>query len=331
VSAFRLATEIDPSFADAWSAYAVSLMHSITNPALTGISGEEWLDTVDQALTKALEVDPDNARAHAGRALFYGMHAIDLDRSKMHGDRALELAPNSATTRYARSLSALVRGDYDTARREMRQARLLDPLNIVVERVQAQQSMITGFPDESLVFFEDCLKKRCEGAVWSNYNLMEYAIFTSDWESARQLAAKVDEASRSDSEWSSLDEETWRPLNLALNNELDRVEALLPEYGSADLANLDSFVVVALANNGRFDAALDIMRRGHAVTGWYHYVQSIYLLSDSGYEPSDEFRKYPGYREFYSDPGLAELARERIANGQTAGLPLNEDGSLVEF
>ena len=35
--------------------------------------------------------------------------------------------------------------------------------------------------------------------------------------------------------------------------------------------------------------------------------------------------------QFFEESGFGQIARERIANGQTAGLPLNEDGTLVEF
>jgi TolB-like protein len=331
IGALRLATEIDPGFADAWSAYALSLMHSTTDPSMTTIPAGQWLTEVDNALAAALEADPDNARAHAGRALYFARHRMDLEKSREHGDRAVELAPNSAAARYARSSAAIVRGDYAEARREMRQARALDPLNIILERVHAQQNLITGFPAEAKIYFERCAEILCEGPLWSHLNLMEYAMFAGDETQSLELLALISEASKTDSQWIATGVVSLRWITLILNDDIEPLVQELESTSQGLGGSLSVLMPRILILAGEFDAALKIMQREQDSGGWFHYIQSTYMLAEGGFEPTDEFRKYPGYHRFFADNGFAQLARERIANGQTAGLPLNDDGSLVEF
>lgn len=54
-------------------------------------------------------------------------------------------------------------------------------------------------------------------------------------------------------------------------------------------------------------------------------------LTIGEFEFNDEFRRHQPYRDFWAQPGLAELAVARIANGHSEGLPLNDDGTLVDY
>ena len=90
-------------------------------------------------------------------------------------------------------------------------------------------------------------------------------------------------------------------------------------------------VLAALIELGQFDAALELLARAYSEDGAFSFGFLLFPLSPGGFEFPDAFRKYPGYRELWSRPGLARLAAARIANGHTAGLPLNEDGTLVQF
>lgn len=90
--------DIDPNFARAWtllgSCYAVSLRWA-----------DNWDETnalYQQAVRRAVEIDPLDADAHAGLAFALGF-AGDLRQSEVEFEKALSLNPNSADvlTRYA--------------------------------------------------------------------------------------------------------------------------------------------------------------------------------------------------------------------------------------
>jgi hypothetical protein len=85
---------------------------------------------------------------------------------------------------------------------------------------------------------------------------------------------------------------------------------------------------VPVADNNR---ALELLERVHKEDGAFPYGFTLFLLAPDGFEFAEDFRKHPGYRELWSQPHLAEPAATRIANGRPEGLPLNEDGSLVQF
>jgi TolB-like protein len=319
IRSFRLATEIDPSLADAWAAYALSLMHSDKEPSMSGVARADWLATTRNALLTALELDPDLARAHAGLALFYGREAFDLEKSIYHGNRALELAPNSAAVRYSRSAAALVRGDHDLARREMTHARELDPLNIVIARVEATHNMILGRLGEAHDFMEECLRTSCEGA-WSAYNMISYALFA--------ILKDPTSAEARDLRQQMLVLGVIEPLRC----EGSFVETMRDPDLQVSLGdNFPSTVLRCLLSREQFEIAADTMLRASSDNGYFNVSESLFGLAPGPLEFPDEFRKHPRYHEFWARPGYRELAAARIANGRPEGLPLNEDGSLVDF
>ncbi len=334
VRSFRLATEIDPGMADAWAAYALSLLHSGRDIETSGLEYGEWLPEIRGALLTALELDPDLARTHAGLALFYGRESIDIEKSKYHGDRALELAPNSAAVRYSRSTAALVMGDHESARREMLHARQLDPLNIVIARVESTQNLITGRIAEARDFIQDCMRIRCEG-VWSEYVAIIYALFTGDREAAKAQVAEFERTLRNpaapehgDSRLVFIGEGVVEPFRcedsfVEAMRDRDKQVRLVPDFAV--------IVLDCLLRRGEYDLVADTMFNASSYGGFFQITEVLLLLSPGPLGLPDEFRKHPRYHEFWAQPGYRELAATRIANGRPHGLPLNEDGTLVDF
>ena len=83
---------------------------------------------------KAIDLDPEFARAYAGLADAESMIAQWLDRSPEHLDaadeasrRALELAPNLAEAHASRGFALSLKGDYEAAARQFDRALELDP------------------------------------------------------------------------------------------------------------------------------------------------------------------------------------------------------------
>jgi len=89
-----------------------------------------------QMFTKAIEIDPDFARAYAGLADTHSLIAQWLDRSPAHleaADRAsrlaLKLGPELAESHSARGFALSLKGDFGAASREFEHALELDPQN----------------------------------------------------------------------------------------------------------------------------------------------------------------------------------------------------------
>jgi TolB-like protein/Tfp pilus assembly protein PilF len=323
----RLATEFDPQFADAHAAYALSLLYTSADPAVTGLAPEDRADTISEALSIALELDRDNARAHAALGTYHLLWQMDLDKAMAALDRAVALAPNSALSHYSVAVSMTIPGDYARALRAMERTLVLDPLNVTVARVNAQTQVVAGRWTEAQAFFDECSLSACIGLV--ELDLYEIVARTHMGQEALALAAL--ERFEASAEVGVYTEELPLWANIVRAMILSEPVALPEDLGPllSDVARLDAFAVLALARE-KPDAALAYLSAFSADRFWQLHGGEI-LLSEGAFELPDEFRKYPGYRDFWDRDGWRDIARARIANGHTAGLPLNEDGSLVEF
>ena len=104
-----------------------------------------------QMFSKAIEIDPDFARAHAGLADTHGMIAQWLDRSPEHLEaadhasrKALELAPNLAESHSARGFALSLKGDFSAASREFERALELDPQNYDALYLYGRSRLVEG-------------------------------------------------------------------------------------------------------------------------------------------------------------------------------------------
>jgi TolB-like protein/Tfp pilus assembly protein PilF len=326
---FRLATDFDPQFADAHAAYALSLLFTSDSPEITGLTPEDRTDAVSEALRIALELDPDNARAHAAMGSFLIRWQLDLDKGRTAMDRAVALAPNSALSHYSVALNLILLGDYVQARRAMERTLVLDPLNVTVARVNAQLQIIQGRWAEAQAFFDDCSSKNCV----PQDELDLYQIFARAHMGQKELALaaleRVDarlggSAPRDTSEWLDVTRAFIQSGPMTLPD--DMVDEFLSHSSNG---RLDPISALTLAHN-RPEAAVAYLSAS-SVERFWNFQSGELLLSKGAFEFPDEFRKFPGYRDFWARDGWRDIARARIANGQTAGLPLNDDGSLVEF
>jgi hypothetical protein len=335
IAAFRSASELDAGFADAWAAYALSLLHSSNDEYTNGLQRGRRIATIDQVLKTALELDPSSARAHAGFALFYGRNTLDLEKSVFHADEALRLAPNSAATRYARSSIAILRGDYEAAKRDMYHARSLDPLNIVVERVEAQHNLIMNDWVAARNFFEDCLRSACEGPVFPGMFLAFMEWQQGNIEAALRHLKSLAPVLQTRPELAFSSRQFERSLELLLMAAEGRSSDLigaLDQDGWESISPWSGFVLIdCLVDNLEFDAAMRILREAEGANNIFGYSGSLMNLTIGEFEFSDEFRRHQPYRDLWAQPGLAELAVSRIANGHSEGLPLNDNGTLIDY
>ena len=322
----RLATDFDPQFADAHAAYALSLLYSSSDPAISGLALEEKERAVSEALRIALELDPDNARAHVALSTYQIKWQMDLDKGLAAMDRAVALAPNSALSHYNVAVNLTMPGDYARSLRAMERTLVLDPLNVTVARVNAQIQLAAGRWTEAQAYFDECLLRHCLGLI----ELSFYETIARIHMRQKELALAALERLAASTEGEDLaDLRTWSDIARAI---IRSEPIVLPEESTADLTGnlgLDPVLGFALASSNH-GAAVDYLAMHISDEFWGSFGGEI-LLSEGALELPDAFRKFSGYRDFWDRDGWRDIARARIANGHTAGLPLNEDGSLVEF
>jgi len=332
IRSLRLATEIDPNFADAWAAYALSLIHSAT-PERQLPPGQST-STIHDALMRALEINPDTARAHSGLAMYYGEILFDLEKSLLHAERAIALAPNAASSHYASASAAIVRGDHETARIEMQRARRLDPLNRVIARVEAQHQLLTGHVEEAGRFFRQCETSDCEGESTAQLHMADFEWLTGQREASlsriSKLLERITQGNTGYVELMGSDSLVDELVYFHRVMSSDTTAVSVPENIGASISTR-VHMLTALIEAREYDKTVELLRRAYAEDGAFPYGFTLYLLAPGSFEFAEAFRKYPGYREFWTQPGLAQLAATRIANGRPEGLPLNDDGTPVEY
>ncbi|MCL7959566.1 MAG: tetratricopeptide repeat protein [marine benthic group bacterium] len=120
------AVKLDPGYARAWAALG-SLYLALK--ADGSIPVAEGTRKADEAITRALELEPDLASAHSARSL-YLTDQLRYEEAEEESLRALELNPGSSEEhrRYARLLLQLDR--HDESVQQARRAVELDPLSI---------------------------------------------------------------------------------------------------------------------------------------------------------------------------------------------------------
>ncbi len=151
---FRNATQIAPEFALGFAgladAYIILGVHGYDPP-------REAIPLAKAAAQHAIELDPDAGEPHAslGDILFH--YDWDWAGSEREHERAIELAPGFATAYHWGSEPLLLEGDLDGALTRIRQARVLDPLSMIIRAALAQTLAIAGRRDEALAELQDAL------------------------------------------------------------------------------------------------------------------------------------------------------------------------------
>jgi TolB-like protein/Flp pilus assembly protein TadD len=129
VGYFEKAIEKDPDYALAYaglaSTYAVL-------PEYSGLATTGFIPKTEMAARKALELDATLAEPHAALGLVKYTYQWDWQGADEEFKRAIELDPNSPTTRHWYSSALELQGRWQEALSEMKRAQELDPLSPVI-------------------------------------------------------------------------------------------------------------------------------------------------------------------------------------------------------
>ena len=144
---FQQAIELDPNYALPY----IGLARAYVPMALTSdVPSWEVMPKAKTAALRAIEIDVNNAEAHATLGLVSFWYDWDWQVAERQYQRALGLNPNSAEAHfnYAHLLSNT--GRYTQALTQIRIARELDPLFLLTGALEGQILFVNGRLDESL-------------------------------------------------------------------------------------------------------------------------------------------------------------------------------------
>ena len=149
IELFEQAVELDPDFALAYVAIAVTL---VAIEFVAGSSTEEMRVKSELAINKALELDDRLGEAYAS----LGLLNIDIDRWKAEAafKRALELAPSYANTHEWYSILLAQSGRIAEGLAHIQRAVELDPLSVPKNHNLARSYAGLGQYDEAMEQFE---------------------------------------------------------------------------------------------------------------------------------------------------------------------------------
>lgn len=325
---FQLVTTQDPSFADGWAAFGVSLAYS--EPEMSGMDRLQHYEVANQALESALTLDPDNVRALSGLSIALLQANQDFSRSRALAERAVEIAPNASLVHYAMAWSHEVYGEFEQADRAYERAIALDPLNNVLRRVRALHV------NASLGDYEGV--RAAEAACQACSTDDSYVFAMAAYIAARR-GGTDDQVREAASELHLMTQQMQaRPKDFSSSIHFDAylglsepafVEWLLggdrpPEESLAWAQDMscvfcDIAIAPVFAAVGMYEQAFMLLEQALIQQSAPLY----YVINPIGRDAwPDDFRRDPRFHRFWESKGLPEVAAALKENGVTDGLPL---------
>ncbi|MGI9205691.1 MAG: tetratricopeptide repeat protein [Woeseiaceae bacterium] len=164
---FERAVAIDETLAPAWVELAgIYMLQTI----MWSMPPEEGIQQIDEAIDRALSVDPDSADAYATLGSSRMAFQLDWKGAEQAYRRALELDPNHAEALGALGSLAGARGEIGEALALTRRSRQLDPLNLGAIHTEAFLNYLGRNYVEAEAGFREALE--FAGAPYTGGNLM---------------------------------------------------------------------------------------------------------------------------------------------------------------
>ena len=324
ITVLQRSTQFDPEFAGAWS--ALGLFGAFSGAASLGLDPDDFAKQTKEALDRAIALDPNNATASAGLVSWHATRELNIELGQHYLEQALSLAPNKAESHYVAANFWSVTGDAEEAIAAYERAIALDPLNLTMQRVYAEFLLITGRPEDAFAFFDACMENRCLVAGIELFALAAAVVAGDETRIANWSPAAI----------SSLGPNAeppsfpflFRAFVSIANDQSDAatfVEALSKIPPGALPNELQGIWAPVLADYVQKDTLFTSQKNGlrHGGLLGSPYAMAPYY----GANPYPEWvLRDPRYHALWAEPGMAELAAARRANGQTAGLPLPIEG-----
>ena len=324
IRTFRRVTEIAPNFADGWSAYGSSLALSNVSNAPT-LTPENYQNEYDNSLKRALELDPDNVRAHASIVFANTAQRINIPLAKKHLQTVLEIAPNDAFTMYTAAVFHYITGNLPQSIEYFDRGVALDPLNQTMLRIRFSAFVSADRYAEavaSVPLVIKCQAGECPSvpALWGLTMASMSASSEAEMKSRRDQFLDNQREADGSSGWLQV---MSYHVDSLLGEPVD--PAYLETIDFSEFAIQESALVIAsiLAHHGEEALAVELLFSGLETTSAiFSNTEDLFALASGRLEVPESLRRHPRYHEYWNQPGMAELADVRRANGMPFGLPL---------
>lgn len=193
---YQKAIAEDPAYARAYAGLA-DCYNQLGTVMIGGRPPSESRKLAIAAASRALEIDPDLAEAHA--ALGYSnLYEWNWDRAKEGLERAIALNPNYAPAHLWLAHYLAARGQFDQALQEVRLARDLDPLSPIIQTQIGWILKFAGRLPEAIVEIRKALQMDPD-YQWAVWQLGGALMVTGDYRGAIQVLQEALERNRTPS------------------------------------------------------------------------------------------------------------------------------------
>lgn len=189
IESFRQVLQKDPNYAPAHAALASSYVVIGSGESFPG----DTFEKARLAAKKALELDGSLAEAHAALALIAQNHDWNFEESEKEFKRAIALNPSYATARHWFSFGLAATGRFDEADAQMKQARELDPLSLIISSGAGLVLYLERHPEKAVEQFNKTLDlepnfaQAHEGRGLAYAELGKLKEAAADFEAAKRL------------------------------------------------------------------------------------------------------------------------------------------------
>ncbi|KZX58107.1 hypothetical protein A3709_18720 [Halioglobus sp. HI00S01] len=328
IEKFMMVTEQDQDFADGWAAYAMALALSSRSFAPHFPAGT-YIDSVEDAFNRALELDPRSHRALAALVYWHTNRAIDMPRAYEYLKRAEAAEVSNGFTYYTASQYYFAVGDEALTMRSIRQASLADPLNHTYSRHEFLYAAAFGdyrYKDLLLTEVASCTASDCSPNQWViAYSAALAALHAADEQEiqrARDTLIEVYGALGSAGFATAHQEYLIAYMDRVLGQDSGQAFWEKADFSDREVSTLFTLDAAILARVGRLDEALDLLERIAEGERFFANRSLPYVLSEGGLEMPEDIRRHPRYHAIWARPGMPAIELARRSNGTTAGLPL---------
>jgi TolB-like protein/Flp pilus assembly protein TadD len=192
---YRQAVEISPGFARAWAALAGA--YSLAIGELYGNVNPEMRDLQGRAASRAVELEPDLAVAHARLGQYY-YHIQQRDKGDEHMRLAASLDPDDPLVLGFAATEALWKGDVPAATDLWRNAVEQDPLSPTVRGNFAHFLYLDGHLEESLAEHRRVLELNPNAGPELQGDIALMLILLDRFDEAMAVIARMREGSERD-------------------------------------------------------------------------------------------------------------------------------------
>src|SRR6266481_1502565 len=240
-------------------------------------------------LDRAIEIDPNFARAHAGIAdccsflyMYWDASNANLEEAGASSRRALELDSESAEAHTSRALALTLRRQYDDARREFESALRLNPILYEAHYFYGRACFTEGKVEEAVSHYRDAWRVRPED--YQAIYLTAEALAKLEWEDeARKAARQGIQVADAHLELNPNDARAWLLSGAALMRLGQREQALerarralaIDPEDSSVLYNLACIYALAGSSNEAIDHLDKAIQNGFGQREWLEYDSAL--------------------------------------------------------